>query len=145
MRRLLLLGLLFTAPAFAQVIAPAFKNQAGQVQQADAVLPLRPDGTTAAPPVPATSTTTNGAIATASTFQSALAANANRKGCMVVNNSAAAELVYLGTPGSATAANAIPLPAGGTFNCGSFQGTVLTDQISITSATQGATYVVVAQ
>lgn len=46
---------------------------------------------------------------------------------------------------SASAANGIPLPAGGAFNCGGFQGIVLTDQVSITSATVGATFVVVSQ
>lgn len=107
--------------------------------------PATASAQTAAAPHPTTSVTTSGAIATANAFQSALAASAVRKGCTIYNTSAAAELIYLGAPGNATAATAIPLPAGGAFNCGSFQGIVLTDQISITSATAGAAYVVVAQ
>ncbi len=140
-----LLACLIATPATAQVTAPAFRDTAGQLQQSQGVVVLNADGTSGGIPQPVTSTTTNGSVTTANTFQSALAASPTRKGCAIYNNSAAAELVFLGAPGSATAANAIPLPAGGSFNCGSFQGIVLTDQISITSATAGATFVVVRQ
>jgi len=92
----------------------------------------------------ATSATTNGTIATANTYQSILAANASRKGCLIVNNSAATEYVYLGAPGSATLANSIPVPQGGTFSCNP-PGVVLADQISMTSGTVGASFVAVSQ
>lgn len=131
--------------ASAQVAAPTYTGPGGNTLIAQGVVVLNADGTAGGLPQRATSTTTNGTVATANTFQSALAANANRKGCAIYNNSANAELVFLGAPGSATAASAIPLPAGGSFNCGSFQGIVLTDQISITSATAGSSFVVVSQ
>lgn len=136
---------LSAAPALSQVVAPTYTTTTGNTLNAQGVMLLNSDGTIGSIPQRATSTTTNGSVASASVFQSALAANANRKGCAIYNNSANAEAIYLGAPGSASAANAIPLPAGGAFNCGSFQGIVLTDQVSITSATAGSTYVVVSQ
>ena len=137
MRLLLACLVALAAPASAQVTAESYRNAAGQLQ--DGV------GITNIAPIRSTSTSTAGTIAGANAFQSALAASSGRKGCAIYNTSAAAMLVYLGAPGSATAATSIPVPAGGSFNCGSFQGLVLTDQISVTSATAGATFVVVAQ
>lgn len=127
----------FVSPASAQVTAESFKNAAGQVQ--DGL------GVTIIAPIRAASTTVAGTVAVANTYQSALAANPARKGCAIYNTSANAELVFLGAPGSASAATSIPIPAGGSFNCGSFQGLVITDQISITSATVASTFVVVSQ
>jgi len=137
--RLLIAALmLVAAPGAAQTTAESYRNAAGQLQ--DGI------GVTNIAPIRSTSTTAPGTIASANTFQSALAAAPARKGCAIVNNHAsAALLVYLGAPGAASAAASIPVPAGGQFNCGSFQGLVLTDQISVTSATAGATYVVVSQ
>ena len=143
-----LLALLLAAiamPAWGQVLAPTYNTPTGNTLNAQGVVLLNSDGSAGGIPQRATSTTTAGSVATANTYQSALASNANRRGCAIYNTSANAELVYLGAPGSATAATSIPLPAGGSFNCGSFQGIVLTDQISITSATAGSTFVVVAQ
>lgn len=136
---------LIASPVAAQVVAPTYNSPGGNTLVAQGVMVLNSDGTNGSLPQRATSTTTNGSIAAASAFQSALAANPSRKGCAIYNNSAAAELIYLGAPGTATVANSIPLPAGGSFNCGSFQGIVLTDQISITSTTAGSTYVAVSQ
>lgn len=135
----------FASAAHAKQTAPSYQTSTGNTLNAQGVFLLNTDGTSGSIPVRTTSTTTNGSVATANTFQSALAANANRRGCAIYNNSASAELIYLGAPGSASVANAIPLPAGGAFNCGGFQGIVLTDQVSITSATAGATFVVVSQ
>lgn len=136
----------FVSPLAAQTVsAPTYSGPGGNTMVATGVFSLNPDGTAGSIPQRATSTTTNGTVAAANTFQSALAANVNRKGCAIYNNSVNAELIFLGAPGSATAANSIPLPAGGSFNCGSFQGIVLTDQISITSTTVASTFVVVAQ
>lgn len=136
---------LVASPVAAQVTAPTYQSATGNTLNAQGVMVLNSDGTNGSLPQRATSTTTNGSVAAANTFQSALAANATRKGCAIYNNSANAELIFLGAPGSATVANAIPLPAGGAFNCGSFQGIVLTDQIGITSATAASTFVVVSQ
>lgn len=125
------------SPAAAQVSVDTYKDSAGQIRSGTGVAIIAP--------FRGTSTPVAGSVATANTFQSALAAAPARKGCAIYNTSAAVELVYLGAPGSATAAASIPVPAGGSFNCGSFQGLVLTDQISITSATAAATFVVVSQ
>lgn len=135
----------FASAAHAQVTAPNYRTATGNTLSAQGVFTLNPDGTSGGIPVGTTSTTTNGSVTTANTFQSALAASSTRRGCAIYNNSTAAELIYLGAPGAASVANAIPVPAGGSFNCGGFQGIVLTDQISITSATAGATFVVVSQ
>lgn len=135
----------FVSPSAAQTVAPTYTTSTGNTLNAQGVVILNSDGTNGGTPQRANSVTTNGSVTAANTFQSALPANANRKGCAIYNNSANAEAIYLGAPGSASAANAIPLPAGGAFNCGSFQGIVLTDQVSITSATAGSTFVVVSQ
>lgn len=129
----------FSVSASAQTLPTAkpFRSSSGQPQ--DGL------GVTIIAPIAATSTSTAGTIATANTYQSALSANSDRLGCALYNTSTAVELVFLGAPGGATAARSIPIPAGGSFNCGSFQGLVLTDQISITSATAAATFVVVSQ
>jgi hypothetical protein len=137
MKALALIVAFLATPAAAQVTAESYRNVAGQMQ--DGL------GVTLIAPIRATSTSVGGSVAVASTFQTALAASNTRKGCSINNTSAAAELIYLGATGSANAAAAIPLPAGGSFNCGSFQGLVLVDNIAITSTTQGATYVVVSQ
>lgn len=134
-----------SAAAAAQVTAPSYQSVTGNTLYAQGVFSINPDGTAGGLPQRATSTTTSGSVTAANVYQSALAANANRKGCAIYNNSANAELIFLGAPGSATTATSIPLPAGGSFNCGSFQGIVLTDQISITSATAASTFVVVSQ
>lgn len=91
-----------------------------------------------------TSASSGAAIAAANVYQQVMAASTVRKGCAIYNTSAAAMLVYLGAPGAATAAASIPLPAGAQFSC-TTPALVIGDQISITSATAGATFVVVAQ
>lgn len=134
------------APSFAQAVqAPSYRDVQGISRSAQGVVVINADGSTGSVPIRSTSTSTAGSVTTANTFQSALAAAPARKGCAIYNTSSAVELVYLGAPGGATAAASIPVPAGGSFNCGSFQGLVLTDQISITSATAAATFVVVSQ
>ena len=123
--------------ASAQVVVDNYKDSAGQIRSGTGVAIIAP--------FRASSTTASGSVAVANTFQNALAAAPARKGCAIYNTSVSVELVYLGAPGNATAATAIPISAGGSFNCGSFQGLVITDQISITSATAAATFVVVSQ
>lgn len=93
----------------------------------------------------ATSTQANSTVTTHLTYQTALASNTSRKGCLIVNTSADTERVFFGANGSATAANAIPLPAGASISCAS-GNFVLTDNIAITSVnTDGAAYIVVSQ
>lgn len=92
-----------------------------------------------------TSTQIGSTVTTHLTFQSALAASASRKGCLIVNTSLDTEYVYFGATGSATTSNALPMPAGKSWSCS--EGViVLGDNVAITSnATDGATYVVVSQ
>ena len=90
-----------------------------------------------------TTTRAAGAVATAGTFQQALPAVGGvyqRRNCQITNTSANAESVDVGPNPSATTAR--PLAAGATFDCAGSSGNVLLDQVSITSATAGSTYVV---
>lgn len=102
-------------------------------------------------PVGVTTTVTNSTIATGNTYQSALAASATRIGCLITNKSTATELIFIGATGSATAAKSLILNAGtatadgGSFSCGLNQGAIITDQISITSATSTSAYNVISQ
>ncbi len=91
---------------------------------------------------PATTTRTNGTITTANTFQSVLASSATRKDCRITNTSVNAMTVDDGA--SPAAATAIPLPAGSAFVCSTYN-IVVTDQINLTSATAGSTFVVWSQ
>jgi len=93
----------------------------------------------------ASSTSGSGAIANANQWQSVLAPNSSRKGCLIQNTSAASLLAFLGAPGSATAAASISIPSGGSFSCANPGGLVVADQISLTSTLAGATFVVVTQ
>lgn len=90
----------------------------------------------------ATTTRTNGTITTANIFQSVLASSTTRKDCFITNTSANAETIDLGA--SPAAATARPLPAGSTFECAGLNG-VDQEQINLTSATAGSTWVVWAQ
>lgn len=136
---------LAASPVAGQTVVPTYTTATGNTLNAQGTVILNADGTAGGFPQAVTSTTANGAVTAANAFQSALAASPSRKGCAIYNTSANSEMIFLGSPASATTARGIPLPAGGAFNCGSFQGIVLTDQISITSATAGSTYVVVSQ
>jgi hypothetical protein len=91
------------------------------------------------------STVTNGSVATANTFQSALAASSTRNGCLLQNTSANTLLVFLGSAGSATSANSLQIGAGGTLNCRNPGGLIVTDEISVTSTVQGTTFVLAVQ
>jgi hypothetical protein len=94
-------------------------------------------------PARATTTPTSGAVTTANTFQSVLAANANRLGCNIFPTASGGTiLVSVGT-GNAAYAESVSFP--NVFNCGSPQGMVITDQISVTSATASTAYAVWAQ
>ncbi|MFZ2996670.1 hypothetical protein [Sphingobium sp.] len=96
-------------------------------------------------PVRATSTVSPGTITTANTYQSALAANSARNGCLLQNTSATTLRIFLGAPGSATDASAVQIAAGGSFSCASPGGVILTDQVSVAASTSSATFVIVSQ
>lgn len=102
-------------------------------------------GGSAPAPLTAASTTAAGTVTTGGTYQSALAASTTRKGCLLIDTGTAPLAVFLGAPGSATAATSIPIAAGGSLNCATAGGIVLSDQISLTSATTGAAYLVISQ
>lgn len=95
----------------------------------------------------ATTTATGGTVTTGGTWQSILAASATRNGCLIQNQSSVTEYVWPGTPGSAPASaglnaggtGAIAVAAGGNITCGAL-GITISDQISMTSLTTGASY-----
>lgn len=91
-------------------------------------------------PKRATTTRTSGTITTANTFQTVLASNASRLGCSITNTSVNPMTIDVGA--SPLAATARPLPAGATFDCATTGGVVITDLISLTSATATSTFVV---
>lgn len=139
-----------SAPVAAQVRAKVYLDPSGHPQAATGTFCVPAvDGSgcpssIAPAPLGAASTTTSGTITTANTYQSILAADSARKGCLVQNTSTATELLFIGAPGSATAANSFTLAAGGTFSCAS-GSIVVTDQLSMTSSTAGSTFVAVKQ
>jgi hypothetical protein len=108
-------------------------------------LPTTGGGGGSSGPARATSTTTPGSVTTANTYQSALASNTSRNGCTIQNTSTSTMRVYVGAPGSATDGSAFQIASGGSFSCASPGGIVITDQISVASATAAASYVVVSQ
>jgi len=103
------------------------------------------------PPLNAASNLVPGTVAAANTFQLAIAANASRRGCLVVNKSQAPLMVALTVPASATPAAAIMLSPGtattdgGKMSCAVGSGVVVSDAISVTSTTAGAAFLVIWQ
>lgn len=77
-------------------------------------------------------------ITTGGAFQTLLASNASRKGCLIQNPPTATEnlAVFVGATGSATTVHAFTLPPGGTFQCLSGP-LVITDNIAVEAATPG--------
>lgn len=98
------------------------------------------------------STSVAGTVVTSGTFQSVLAASPTRKGCYIVNKSTTTYLaVFLGAPGSATLGTSIMLKAaananedGGSMSCNT-PGLVVTDQISVTSGSNGSAFLAISQ
>lgn len=107
-----------------------------------AMLLMLPAAAQAQQPYPTPSTSVAGTVATANTFQAVLAANSQRKGCLVVNNGTATLLVAFGNNPSATIA--LPVAPGGYVGC-NYGNVVLTDQVSVSSTTAGAAFVVISE
>jgi len=101
-------------------------------------LPIAPWGV-----LSASTTHSSGNVATSNAFQTALSGSTARLGCMISNTSTATEYIDVGS--SPSMSTAVALPAGAKFNCGAQAGVVINDQLNITSATAGSTYVVWAQ
>jgi hypothetical protein len=81
-------------------------------------------------------------VTTGLTFQTLLAANANRKGCLIQNPTTATEIlwVFVGPTASAIVAKSYTIAAGGTFSCATGQ-IVISDNIAVTATTSGHAFV----
>lgn len=102
-----------------------------------------PTGTT---PTGTSSTQTSGTVTLGGTFQTAIAANSDRKGCTLQNTSVHTMYVYVGTLGDATTGKSFLLgpgsagSPGGTLYC-SDGNIVVTGAINVTTSTTGDTWV----
>lgn len=94
-------------------------------------MPFNPGGTSTA-----TSTDASGTVATGGAFQSIIAANSSRQGCLVQNPVSATEPLYVffGATANATTSNSFSLNPGQSISC-NVGGLVLTDNIAVTGAT----------
>lgn len=92
-------------------------------------------------PIPINETVTGGTITAGGTFQSVLAANAARKGCIIFNTSLNPGKIF---PGATAGAHSFaePIAAGQPFYCHSLL-TVETQNIDYTSTTTNDTFIVV--
>lgn len=89
-----------------------------------------------------TSTSVSGTITTGNTFQSIMAADLNRTGCVIQNTSTHTMYVYFGATASATTSNSLQVSAGGFIYCSAGNTPVaLTDNVAITTSTTGDTFV----
>ena len=106
-----------------------------------AVVPALADTTVA--PTQRTTIMGNGTIGTGGTFQSIMAADLNRTGCIINNTSTHIMYVYFGATASATTSNSFQVPAGGFMYCGAGGNSVvaLTDNVAITTSTTSDTFV----
>ncbi len=97
-------------------------------------------------PIGVTTTNASGTVTLGGTFQSVLAANSARRGCLIQNPSTATEVLYVffGANASATTSNSIMLTAGSSVNCAS-DGVVLTDNVSVTGATTSHAFIAMSQ
>lgn len=111
----------------------------------DATSPI-PAGTNAIGsiiPNPVTSTNGSTTITTGNTFQTLLASNAARKGCLIQNPIAATETLFVSVgvaTGSATTASSFGLSPGSAFSCAAGSN-VITDNIAVTAATTAHAFV----
>ena len=106
-----------------------------------ATVPALADTTVA--PTQRTTIMGSGTIGTGGTFQSIMAADLNRTGCIIQNTSTHTMYVYFGATASATTSNTFQVAAGGTIYCGAGGNSVvaLTDNVAITTSTTSDTFV----
>lgn len=149
----ILLCVLWCASALAQSTGNSFPTPNGQVTSGAALLvpcgpvtngqpsmcppgpltPLPTQCTNCSPsaPISASSIPVNGTIAVTNTFQSLLAQNSNRKGCIVQNQGT--HTMFISIASSPTLSNALQVPAGAFFYCSSGStNIVISDQVWIT-------------
>lgn len=89
-----------------------------------------------------TSTDISGTVTLGGTYQTALAANTARKGCLIQNPTTATEILSVKV---GTMATAYSLPIGATFSCASAGGLIVTDAITLTAATTSHAFAGVSQ
>lgn len=89
-----------------------------------------------------TSTDISGTVTLGGTYQTALAANTARKGCLIQNPTTATEILSVKV---GTMATAYSLPIGATFSCTSAGGLIVTDAITLTAATTSHAFAGVSQ
>ena len=111
------------------------------IGQACVALDARADVTIS--PGQRTTVQSNGTIATGNTFQSIMAADLNRTGCIIQNTSTHTMYVYFGATASATTSNSFQVPAGAFIYCGAGGNAALalTDNVAITTSTTSDTFV----
>lgn len=108
----------------------------------DQTTPGTTNGVTTKPWV---STTTQVAVAPVTpTFSTVLAASATRRHCLIQNRGTTEGLIYFGANGSASAANAFSVPAGGSIMCGA-NGVVATENVSGTCVSGTCAFIVSSQ
>lgn len=160
MRRSLVAGalLLWSGAALAQSTGNSFPTPNGQITGGTAILlptgpitngqpVMGPPGpqnglyticTNCSPsaPIGASSNPTNGTITTTNTFQSLVAQNSNRKGCVFQNQGT--HTMYFSLQSSPTLAGSLQVPPSYFFYCSGPSNIVVTDQIWITGTTADA-------
>ena len=141
---------LYTVPAMAQQSSAQVYATCGTAPYVAGQIRLNTQDTTGASCIhatvsatvtvaPATTTNASGTIATGGVFQSILASNAARVGCLVQNPTTATEPLYVffGLNASATTAKSISLAAGASVNCAVGGLGVATDNVSATATNSG--------
>jgi hypothetical protein len=94
------------------------------------------------PWVGVTTTQSAATITNGGTFQTVLASNPNRKGCLIQNISAHVMSIYMGALADATSGKSITIPATtGVFYC-NLGPAVMTDNINVTTSTTSDAFVV---
>ena len=108
----------------------------------DNPLPISGTFTTTPGVVDATSTDASGTVTLGGTYQTVIASNATRKGCLIQNPTTATEVLSVKV---GTMAAPFTIAAGGSLNCGSPGGVIATDTITVTAATTGHAFSAVYQ
>jgi hypothetical protein len=87
-------------------------------------------------PVGASSNPTNGTITATNVFQTLLASNPSRKGCIFQNQGS--HVMYISLSGTPTIANSLQLQSGDKFYCTGRSNVTITDTLSITGTINDA-------
>lgn len=103
-----------------------------------------PSGSTIVSPQDYNSADASTTVVAGGTFQTALAANTGRHGCLIQNPTTATEPLYVSIATSSTLNNSYSLNPGGTFSCS--QGVIVTDDaVKVTATTTGHAFTVSSQ